>query len=213
LPEDQLQQDKLVLNESAEFVANDEVELLTTDDQRIKVIGEELANDTGRMILAKISQEVTNPNDLAKTLEISLPLVNWHIKRLLAVGLIKIERTEQSSKNKEMKYYGPMKTAIMIVPLKSDHQKVLRFKSLLARLGDKIVAVFVFVGTTCLTFAAEQLLRGRELSTNTPTGQPIQIAFPYNADFILPLIAGVAAGLLTIGIARYFSKKLKEEKK
>jgi DNA-binding transcriptional ArsR family regulator len=203
----------VVLNESTEFVASEEIEFLTTDDQRIKIIGEELANDTGRMILSRISQGAINPNDLAKTLELSLPLVNWHIKRLLVVGLIKIERIEQSSKNKEMKYYGPMKTAIMIVPLKSDHHKVLRFRSLLARLGDKTVAVFVFAGTTVLTYIAEQLLNSKDLVTGAPSGQPIQIAFPYNLDFLLPLVAGIAAGVLTIGIARYFHRKLKEGKK
>ncbi|MGI0069639.1 MAG: hypothetical protein ACREAN_05215, partial [Nitrosopumilaceae archaeon] len=32
------------------------------------------------------------------------------------VGLIKVEKIELSSKNKKMKYYGPVKTAFVIVP-------------------------------------------------------------------------------------------------
>lgn len=92
------------------------IEVISTDDERIKIIGEELANDTGRAIFGKISQGVTSSNELAKTLEISLPLVNWHINRLLSVGLIKVDKVEMSQKNKQMKYYGPVKTALVIIP-------------------------------------------------------------------------------------------------
>ncbi|MDE1764615.1 MAG: helix-turn-helix transcriptional regulator, partial [Thaumarchaeota archaeon] len=92
------------------------IEVISTDDERIKIIGEELANDTGRAIFGKISQGVTSSNELAKTLEISLPLVNWHINRLLSVGLIKVDKVEMSQKNKQMKYYGPVKTALVMIP-------------------------------------------------------------------------------------------------
>jgi len=92
------------------------LEIISTEDERIKIIGEELANDTGRAIFGKISQGIASPNDLAKMLDISLPLINWHINRLLSVGLVKVEKIELSSKNKEMKYYGPVKTALVIIP-------------------------------------------------------------------------------------------------
>lgn len=96
--------------------AQEHIEVISTEDERIKIIGEELANDTGRAIFGKISQGISSTNDLAKSLNISLPLVNWHINRLLGVGLIKVEKIELSSKNKKMKYYGPVKTAFVIVP-------------------------------------------------------------------------------------------------
>jgi DNA-binding transcriptional ArsR family regulator len=96
--------------------AQEHIEVISTEDERIKIIGEELANDTGRAIFGKISQGVSSTNDLAKSLNISLPLVNWHINRLLGVGLIKVEKIELSSKNKQMKYYGPVKMAFVIVP-------------------------------------------------------------------------------------------------
>ncbi|MGI0007799.1 MAG: hypothetical protein ACREAR_07375 [Nitrosotalea sp.] len=105
-------------NDNSDFLvkAQEHIEVISTEDERIKIIGEELANDTGRAIFGKISQGVSSTNDLAKSLNISLPLVNWHITRLLGVGLIKIEKIGLSSKNKKMKYYGPVKTAFVIVP-------------------------------------------------------------------------------------------------
>ena len=96
--------------------AEEYIEIISTEDERIKIIGEELANDTGRAIFGKISQGISSSNDLAKALNVSLPLVTWHINRLLSVGLIKIEKIEMSSKNKQMKYYGPVKTALVIIP-------------------------------------------------------------------------------------------------
>jgi len=96
--------------------AEEYLEIISTEDERIKVIGEELANDTGRAIFGKVSQGIASPNDLAKALNISLPLINWHINRLLSVGLVRVEKIELSSKNKEMKYYGPVKTALVIIP-------------------------------------------------------------------------------------------------
>jgi DNA-binding transcriptional ArsR family regulator len=96
--------------------AEEYLEIISTEDERIKIIGEELANDTGRAIFGKVSQGIASPNDLAKALDISLPLINWHINRLLSVGLVKVEKIELSSKNKEMKYYGPVKTALVIIP-------------------------------------------------------------------------------------------------
>jgi len=96
--------------------AEEYIEIISTEDERIKIIGEELANDTGRAIFGKISQGMASTNDLAKALNTSLPLVNWHINRLLSVGLIKVEKVGMSSKNKQMKYYGPVKTALVIIP-------------------------------------------------------------------------------------------------
>jgi predicted transcriptional regulator len=80
-------------NDDSDFLvrAQEHIEVISTEDERIKVIGEELANDTGRAIFGKISQGVASTNDLAKSLDISLPLVKWHIVRLLGVGLIKVE--------------------------------------------------------------------------------------------------------------------------
>src|SRR5215831_9273720 len=105
-------------SENSDFLvkAEERIEVISTEDERIKIIGEELANDTGRAIFGKISQGIASSNDLAKALNVSLPLINWHLNRLLSVGLVKVEKIELSSKNKQMKYYGPVKTALVIIP-------------------------------------------------------------------------------------------------
>ena len=137
-------------NEDSDFLvkAEEHIEVISTEDERIKIIGEELANDTGRAIFGKVSQGIASTNDLAKSLNISLPLVNWHINRLLGVGLIKVEKVEMSSKNKQMKYYGPVKTALVIVPPEnSSANNVSKSKkeAVLLRLRHYLASVAAFV--------------------------------------------------------------------
>jgi len=137
--------------------AEEYLEIISTEDERIKIIGEELANDTGRAIFGKISQGIASPNDLAKALNISLPLINWHINRLLSVGLVKVEKIELSSKNKQMKYYGPVKTALVIIPPEnaSDNGKSQTKKeTVLLRLRQYLASFVAFVvGASGIYFA------------------------------------------------------------
>ena len=121
------------------------IEVISTEDERIKIIGEELANDTGRAIFGKISQGIASSNELAKTLGISLPLVNWHINRLLGVGLIKVEKVEMSQKNKQMKYYAPVKTALVIIPPENSSAKGSKKETVLMKLRHYMASIVSFV--------------------------------------------------------------------
>ena len=148
-------------NDDSDFLvkAQEHIEVISTEDERIKIIGEELANDTGRAIFSKISQGVASTNDLAKSLDISLPLVNWHITRLLGVGLIKIEKIELSSKNKQMKYYGPVKTAFVIVPpgIPSENNISKSKKdAIFLQLRHYLASIAAFVVTGSTIYLAEQ---------------------------------------------------------
>ncbi len=142
--------------------ADKHIEVIGTEDERIKIIGEELANDTGRAIIGKLSQQIASTNDLAKSLDISLPLVNWHINRLLSVGLIKVEKIEMSSKNKEVKYYGQIKNALVIVPQGNLPDGDMRSKkeSVLLRLRHYLasIAAFVISGVTIYLVQTNQTI-------------------------------------------------------
>ena len=150
--------------------AEEYLEIISTEDERIKIIGEELANDTGRAIFGKISQGIVSPNDLAKALNISLPLINWHINRLLSVGLVKVEKIELSSKNKQMKYYGPVKTALVIIPPEnSTNNGTMQTKkeSVLIKLRQYMASFAAFVvGASGIYFAEKS--QSQETVSNAP---------------------------------------------
>ena len=139
--------------------AQEHIEVISTEDERIKIIGEELANDTGRAIFGKISQGVSSTNDIAKSLNTSLPLVNWHINRLLGVGLIKIEKIELSSKNKQMKYYGPVKTAFVIVPPGNSSESTVpqsKKDAIFLQLRHYLASIAAFVITGSMVYLVEK---------------------------------------------------------
>lgn len=150
------------------------LEVISTEDERIKIIGEELANDTGRAIFGKISQGVTSSNEIAKTLGISLPLVNWHVNRLLGVGIIKVEKIEMSQKNKQMKYYAPVKTALVIIPPENPDGKnsgSSKKETVLMRLRHYMASIVSFIVVSSGVYVAEKSQKQPSVSYAPMTSQ------------------------------------------
>lgn len=170
--------------------AEEHIEIISTEDERIKIIGEELANDTGRAIFGKVSQGISSPNDLAKALNISLPLINWHINRLMSVGLVKVEKIELSSKNKQMKYYGPVKTALVIVPPENstiNGTSQAKKESVLLKLRQYLASFAAFVVGASGIYIAEKSQIPSEVTVPTtqeaaksmaPAGESLNSAAP-----------------------------------
>ena len=90
--------------------------VISTDDEKAKIVAMELANDNGRRIIDAFFIEPQSASDLANKLELPMPTVMFHIERLMEIGIIEVVDTKLSRKFKDIKYYGPKKTAILIVP-------------------------------------------------------------------------------------------------
>ncbi|MFY9301003.1 MAG: ArsR family transcriptional regulator [Candidatus Nitrosotenuis sp.] len=95
---------------------NEKIEILSTDDQRIKAVGELLSSDSSRTILKLLFNEQMTANQIAQKTEISLPLVIYHLKKMQEAGLVKIAQTEKNTKSHDMKVYTVDKFAIVILP-------------------------------------------------------------------------------------------------
>lgn len=206
------------------------IEVISTEDERIKIIGEELANDTGRAIFGKISQGIASSNELAKTLEISLPLVNWHVNRLLGVGLIKVEKVEMSQKNKQMKYYAPVKTALVIIPPENLSDKGSKKETVLMKLRHYMAGIVSFVVGASGIYIAEKsqlqqetsyvpentaapqasihaAMKAVPLASQTPTPEPSV----FSGDLVMILIALLAGGAFFCAV--FFGAKLAKRTK
>lgn len=95
---------------------NDKIEILSTDDQRIKTVGELLSSDSSRAILKLLFNDQMTANQIAQKTEISLPLVIYHLKKMQEAGIVKIAQTGKNTKSHDMKYYTIDKFAIVILP-------------------------------------------------------------------------------------------------
>lgn len=95
---------------------NEKVEILSTDDDKIKAVGELLSSDSSRAILKLLFNEQMTANQISQKTEISLPLVIYHLKKMQDAGIVKIAQTGKNTKSHDMKYYTVDKFAIVILP-------------------------------------------------------------------------------------------------
>ena len=97
---------------------SDRVEILSTEDQKIKAIGEILSSDSSREILKILFNETMSANQISQKTKISLPLVIYHLKKMQDSGVVKIANVEKNTKSRDMKFYTVDKLAIIILPSK-----------------------------------------------------------------------------------------------
>lgn len=95
---------------------NEKIEILSTDDEKIKAVGELLSSDSSRAILKLLFNDQMTANQISQKTEISLPLVIYHLKKMQDAGIVKIAQTGKNTKSHDMKYYTVDKFAIVILP-------------------------------------------------------------------------------------------------
>lgn len=92
-----------------------------TDEDKAKLLAMQIANDRGREVLECIFRgRPKSASEISQELEVPLPTVMFHIDRFLEIGIIKIAKTRMSRKLREIKYYGPAKRAILIIPYQEE---------------------------------------------------------------------------------------------
>lgn len=158
------------------------IEVLTTDDAKIKSIGEAFATDTSRQIWIKIFEGVNSTGDIAAKLNLSIPLVSYHLKRLEQIGLIKVGYTEFSSKQQKVNRYVPAKFAFVLIP--STVVKDQSYKGILRRalhvLNGKLLVPLVFCSTLTGSYIAAKI-GINQLYRQSGTGMEISVG----SDFVL----------------------------
>ncbi|MDE2591156.1 MAG: winged helix-turn-helix transcriptional regulator [Patescibacteria group bacterium] len=114
----------------------EKIEILSTNHKKIKLIGEILSNESSRIILELLSDNMMTTSQLAQKTEVTLPVILYHIKKMQDIGLVRVSKIEKNSKEHDMKYYQATKFAIIILPpkisLKAKSSKLLfrSFKSI-----------------------------------------------------------------------------------
>lgn len=195
--EEKSQSKDVTIDDQDSALLGEYIEILSTDDERLSIMGEELSNETGRNILKNIFEGKTTVSSISSNLGISIQLVSWHIERLSKIGLIRISSTGLSKKNKKVNHYEPEKLAIVIVPssitASPEYSNVL--KSSLKKIYGKL-AVFT-------SFMVGSILLYMQHNLNTPT-PPIELNDPdyvkhviTSNDIITSIIGGLGISLAT----------------
>lgn len=107
----------------------EKIEIISTEDEKIKSVGELLSSDSSRTILKLLFEDTVTANQISQKTGISLPLVIYHLKKMQDMGIVKISNVGKNVKAQDMKYYTTTKFAIVILP-SSLSQKAKTSKSL-----------------------------------------------------------------------------------
>lgn len=94
---------------------SEKIDILSMEDDKIKMVGEILSNGASRKILKLLFKNTMTANEISKVSEVSLPLVMYHLKKMKDVNMIRITNVGKTIKSKDVKFYTTTKFAIIIV--------------------------------------------------------------------------------------------------
>lgn len=109
---------------------SDKIEIVSTDNDKLKAIGEILSSDTSRKILMLLFNQSMTANEISQKTQVSLPLVIYHLKKMQEANVVRVTSVGKNTKSHDMKYYTIDKFAIVILP-KEMSSKAKQSKSLL----------------------------------------------------------------------------------
>jgi DNA-binding transcriptional ArsR family regulator len=170
----------------------EKVEIISTDDVKIKSVGELLSSDSSRNILKLLFDQTLTANQIAQKTEISLPLVIYHLKKMQEMGIVKITNVGKNVKAQDMKYYTSSKFAIVILPSNLT-QKAKTSKSL----ANSFKTIYRFAA---IAVAAVATWFVSQTTQNIQTGLPVMVPEKSPATTSAPSGAVVPAPATTTGM-------------
>ncbi|MEX0640741.1 MAG: winged helix-turn-helix domain-containing protein [Nitrosopumilaceae archaeon] len=168
----------------------DKIKIFSSNDDKLKFLGEVLSNESSRNILLLLIQKEMTSLQICKETGLQLSLVIHHLNKMLSVDLVSISRLGKSEKNQEMKYYRA-RPALMILPQNAiDVAK----KSKLFSNSIKKILKFAGIGISGIIswFISEIIFRPAIL-LERPSGGPLQ---PYEYLAIITALVVVICGLV-----------------
>ncbi|MDE1832432.1 MAG: winged helix-turn-helix transcriptional regulator [Thaumarchaeota archaeon] len=116
-------------DEVAAINPSEKTEILSTADEKIKILGELLSSDSSREIINLLFENEMTATQIAQKTEMSIQLVKHYINKMQDVGIAEVSKIVQNGKGHDMKYYRISKIAVIILPPKLS-EKAKKTKSL-----------------------------------------------------------------------------------
>lgn len=142
---------------SDEYGVSDKIDILSTEDEKLKAIGEILSSDSSRQILKLLFNNSLSANQIAQKTELSLPLVIHHLKKMQGAGVVKITNIGKNTKSHDVKFYTIDKVAIVILP--SEMQQPAKKSKSLFNSFNRIHRLATLGGVSLAAWFSTQLLQ------------------------------------------------------
>jgi DNA-binding transcriptional ArsR family regulator len=196
------------------------VDIFRTDDDKAKLLAMQIANDRGREVLECVFEgRPKSASEIARMLDVPLPTVMFHIDRFVDIGIVKVVKTRMSKKLREIKYYGPAKRAILIIP----HQKEETMSYIAQAVRSSVItplsaALVLLVAAVTGIIVRHSVIAPepmRMLAEDTQALEAPKFAEPAAASFfslqnpVLLVVLGCILTLLVLGIYSYVKNRKK----
>lgn len=181
----------------------DKIHIYSTDDEKLKFLGQMLNSDTSRKILQLLIQNEMTSNEISESSGLSLSLVIHHVNKMMQSGIVHISKITVTSKNQPMKYYSA-KSGIVILPEKAV-AKAQQSKSFSKSLKD--IMKFASIGIAGLvSWFLVQFKQNSEISLDRTPYPGTGITEHELMSVAIPLSV-VMIGLLVQFLLNHYKKK------
>ncbi len=76
----------------------DKIEIISSDDDKLKFLGELLSNESSRNILLLLTNREMSANEISQKTNLRLSLIIHHLNKMQQVGIVKIVKIEKIQK-------------------------------------------------------------------------------------------------------------------
>ena len=197
---------------------NFKVNVVGADDQKLKLLGELLRNETSRKIIRYLMENETYLNELSKKLELQPNLVVHHLKKLKDAKLVTITKKKIIRKGVERNYYK-MNPYFFVAPNKTMDEikekgilkKIFKESVKFASIGMAVCSSWI-ITNNIIKDQDKKITRGSEsVSTEPNIFENLSCIDISNNSFcfeisLLPVIVAITTGFILIKIF-YLKKK------
>jgi len=176
-----------------------DVMIIPLSDDRLRKVARALSNETAVTVLQKLVEKSMSATELSESLKIPLTTVEYNINALLEAELIKVDRIRFSRKRRDIKYYAPVKRALIFAPEKTE-------KGVMSFLKKVLPLLIIVASSIPAGFAIQYIVT---LYGGPPHELPIDHAY-------LPLyifIAGVMFALMVLVLVEFAKWLIKTMRK
>lgn len=166
--------------EDDDVSVSDKVDILSTEDARLKIIGEILSSDSSRKILHLLFNQSLTANQISQKTEMSLPLVIHHLKKMQTAGVVKITNVGKNTKSHDMKFYTIDKVALVILP--TEMSKPAKKSKSLFNSFTRIHRLATLGGVSIAAWFSTQFLQKTSQSPIAPAEMQMRSAAPIESS-------------------------------
>ena len=170
---------------------SDKVKIYSSNEKRVKFLGDVLANDTSRSIFLLLAQGDLPAGRIADKTGMSLALVTHHLEKMQNAGVVQVSKVSKNVKNRDMKHYRAV-LAILIIPDES-HDRARGSKALALSLRRALRFSSIGIAGLSSWLAAKYVGSTEPGTVPTAPQPPVQTIPEPPAPIVLDPLASIAS--------------------